>query len=215
MNNLCNLIRSSVGKKYLMAATGVGLGGFLLLHLGGNSTIFFGRGAFINYAEHLHSLGFLLHLAELALLTLFILHIYFGVTLYLANLQARPTPYTVKKNSGGSNSSWIMPLTGSIILLFILVHLQNFHFTDHSQPIADIVRNTLRLPALALFYLISLLALILHTSHGFWSIFQSLGLNHPNYNNSLKKGALLVSIAGGLLFILIPLLALGCRTFLQ
>ncbi len=78
---------SSIGKKVVMALTGTCLGIFLLAHMLGSSTVFWGRAAFINYAEHLHSLGPLLHLAELGLLTVFVLHIFFAVTLYLENLQ--------------------------------------------------------------------------------------------------------------------------------
>ena len=107
-----------------------------------------------------------------------------------------------------------MPYTGVIILVFIIVHLMNFHFTDKSVPVADLVRNLLSRPGLAFFYIFSLVALALHLSHGFWSLFQSIGFNHEKYNRFLLKGALAFCILVGFVFILIPVLALVSRSFL-
>ena len=107
-----------------------------------------------------------------------------------------------------------MPYTGIIIFVFILVHLSNFHLTDRSKPVADLVRDLLSMPGLAFFYIFSLVALALHLSHGAWSMFQSLGLHHKKYNPLLRKGALFFSILVGTVFILIPLLALMSRGFL-
>lgn len=107
-----------------------------------------------------------------------------------------------------------MPYTGVIILIFIIVHLMNFHFTDKSVPVADLVRELLGRPGLAGFYILSLLAVALHISHGTWSLFQSIGLNHEKYNQLLLKGALAFSILVGTVFILIPVLALVSKSFL-
>jgi succinate dehydrogenase / fumarate reductase cytochrome b subunit len=107
-----------------------------------------------------------------------------------------------------------MPYTGVIILVFIIVHLMNFHFTDKSVLIADLVRELLSKPGLAFFYIFSLVALALHLSHGFWSLFQSIGFNHEKYNQLLLKGALAFSILVGIVFTLIPVLALVSRSFL-
>ena len=215
MGLIGSLYRSSVGKKSIMAASGLLLTIFILTHLLGNSVSFLGREAFNSYAERLHSLGFLIYIFELGLLTLFLIHILTGVILYFENLGARPSRYSVDTSEGGrSLGSRTMPYTGVIILVFIFVHLMNFHFTDKSVPIADLVRELLSRPGLAFFYIFSLVALALHLSHGFWSLFQSIGFNHEKYNQLLLKGALVFSILVGTVFILIPVLTLVSRSFL-
>jgi len=215
MGMIGSLYRSSVGKKSIMAASGLLLTLFICTHLLGNSISFLGREAFNSYAERLHSLGVLIYLFEMGLLTLFLIHILTGVILYFENLGARPSRYSVDTSEGGRSwGSRTMPYTGVIILVFIIVHLMNFHFTDKSVLIADLVRELLSSPGLAFFYIFSLVALALHLSHGFWSLFQSIGFNHEKYNQLLLKGALAFSILVGIVFTLIPLLALVSRSFL-
>jgi succinate dehydrogenase / fumarate reductase cytochrome b subunit len=215
MGLIGSLYRSSVGKKSIMAASGLLLSLFLLTHMLGNSVSFLGRDAFNTYAERLHSLGTLVYIFEIGLLTLFLIHIITGIILYLENLQARPSRYSVNTSEGGRSwGSRTMPYTGAIILVFIIVHLMNFHFTDKSVPVADLVRELLSTPSLAFFYIFSLVALALHLSHGFWSLFQSIGFNHEKYNPLLLKGALVFSILMGAVFILIPVLTLVSRSFL-
>jgi succinate dehydrogenase / fumarate reductase cytochrome b subunit len=215
MGLIGSLYRSSVGKKSIMAASGLLLSLFLLTHMLGNSVSFLGRDAFNTYAERLHSLGILVYIFEIGLLTLFLIHIITGIILYLENLQARPSRYSVNSSEGGRSwGSRTMPYTGAIILVFIIVHLMNFHFTDKSVPVADLVRELLSSPSLAFFYIFSLVALALHLSHGFWSLFQSIGFNHEKYNPLLLKGALVFSILMGTVFILIPVLTLVSRSFL-
>jgi succinate dehydrogenase / fumarate reductase cytochrome b subunit len=215
MGLIDSLYRSSVGKKSIMAASGLLLSLFLLTHMLGNSVSFLGRDAFNTYAERLHSLGNLVYIFEIGLLTLFLIHIITGIILYLENLQARPSRYSVNTSEGGRSwGSRTMPYTGAIILVFIIVHLMNFHFTDKSVPVADLVRKLLSSPSLAFFYIFSLVALALHLSHGFWSLFQSIGFNHEKYNPLLMKGALVFSILLGAVFILIPVLTLVSRSFL-
>ena len=215
MGWIISLYSSSIGKKSIMAASGLLLSLFLLAHLIGNSTTFLGRETFNAYAEKLHSMGALILVFEFCLLALFLIHIFTGIILYLENLQARPSRYSVSTSEGGRSwGSRTMPYTGVIILVFIIVHLMNFHFTDKSVPVADMVRELLSIPALALFYIVSLLAVAMHLSHGAWSLFQSIGLNHDKYNGLLLKGALAFSILVGAVFILIPVMAIVSRGFL-
>ena len=215
MGLIGSLYRSSVGKKSIMAASGLLLTLFIVTHLIGNSVSFLGREAFNSYAERLHSLGVLIYFFELGLLILFLIHILTGVILYFENLGARPSRYSVDTSEGGRSwGSRTMPYTGLIILVFIIVHLMNFHFTDKSVLIADLVRELLSKPGLAFFYIFSLIALALHLSHGFWSLFQSIGFNHKKYNQLLLKGALVFSILVGIIFTLIPVLTLVSRSFL-
>jgi len=207
--------RSSVGQKVFMAISGAMLSLFLLVHGVGNSMTFFGSDAFNSYAAKLHSLGILVPLFELCLLAVFMLHIFLGLTLFLQNNQARPVRYQEEKSSGGRTlGSRTMPYTGVVILIFIVVHLVNFHFTDHSIPISDIVKNVLRQPLYAFFYMSAMGVLALHISHGFWSLFQSLGLNHPRYNAALRIGTLGAALLLAAVFILIPLCTLLIKDFL-
>ena len=215
MGLITSLYRSSIGKKGIMAVSGLLLSLFILTHLLGNSVSFLGRDAFNAYAEKLHSLGALVYVFEVGLLTLFLIHIITGIMLYLENLKARPSRYSVNTSGGGrSLGSRTMPYTGVIILVFIAVHLMNFHFTDRSVPVADLVRELLGRPGLAFFYIFSLASVALHLSHGVWSLFQSIGFNHEKYNLLLLKGALVFSILVGTVFILIPVLALLSESFL-
>jgi len=215
MGWLARLYQSSVGKKSIMAVSGILLVLFLFTHLIGNSTSFLGRTAFNSYAERLHSLGGLVYIFEICLLLVFLTHIITGVILYFENLKARPSRYNINRDDG--DRSWgsrTMPYTGLITILFIFVHLDNFHFTDKSVLVADLVRNLLSNPPLAAFYVFSLLGVALHVSHGFWSMFQSLGLNHPKYNGLIRAGGLTFSILVGTVFILIPVLAVFSSGFL-
>lgn len=182
---------TSVGKKYIMASTGLLLGGFLLVHAAGNSSIFWGRDAFLSYAGHLHALGPLVSVFEITLLAAFSLHVVTGLALALENIKARSSRYVVQHSAGGRTlGSRTMPYTGLVILGFIWMHLQNVHFTDHqSRTIADIVSTILANPAYTVLYGLGLLALALHISHGFWSMFQSIGLNHPRYDRLIQVSA--------------------------
>jgi succinate dehydrogenase / fumarate reductase cytochrome b subunit len=190
-------VSSSVGKKYIMALSGLLLGGFLVVHAAGNSTIFLGRRAFLGYAGHLHALELAVAIAEMLLLALFLTHITTGLVLFLENRQARTTRYAVRSSAGGSTwGSATMPYTGILILAFLLLHLLNFRFIDHDASIADIVGGVLSHPVYASLYGIGLGALALHVSHGFWSLFQSAGVNHPKYDRFIRACAWLV---GGLI----------------
>ncbi|MCF6289695.1 MAG: succinate dehydrogenase cytochrome b subunit [Desulfobacterales bacterium] len=211
---LRGIISTPLGKKGLMALSGAGLGFFLLIHLLGNLTAFMGRQAFLSYAEHLHRLGPLIQLFEAMLVSLFAVHVILAALLYLENLRARPQRYAVYKRQAGHWGARTMPYTGLVILVFVLVHLANFHFTNGEVEIADLVRSTLHQPGYGLFYILSMAALGLHLSHGFWSMFQSLGLSHPKYEPLVRNGALAISLLIGAVFILIPTLAMLSQRFL-
>ena len=214
MMTLPRALRSSVGQKVLMAISGTMLSLFLLVHGAGNSTLFLGRDSFLSYAEKLHSLGVLVSLFEISLLAVFLLHVAVGIALFLQNNAARPVRYQVDKAAGGRTpGSRTMPYTGVVILIFIVVHLLNFHFTDHSIPIADIVKNVLGQPLSAFFYMAAMAVLGLHISHGFWSLLQTLGINHPQYDCTLRNAALALALLLAALFILIPLCTLLIKDF--
>ncbi len=214
MSWIIKVFRSSIGKKYIMAASGVCLSFFLLAHLIGNSVSFWGKEAYNSYASHLHSLGFIIYILEILLLLLFLIHIVTGITLFIENLSARPTRYAIQTKERNWSAS-TMPYSGILILLFLLVHLLNFHFITKTVSTAELVKTTLSNPLIASFYLLSLSGLTLHASHGFWSLFQSLGINHPKYNIFLQRGGRAMAVLIGMTFILIPLLIVTTDSFLQ
>lgn len=216
MRSFLTAISSSVGKKLLMAFTGVLLSLFLIAHAIGNSTTFLGLDAFNSYAEHLHSLGCLITLFEIALLIIFLIHVNFAIILYFQNLQARSTRYQVQKSSGGRTpGSRTMPYTGLVILAFIVIHLSDFHFIEKTTTIGALVKQTLSQPVACLVYTIAMTALILHISHGFWSLFQTFGINHPKYDKTIRTGGLGLTIILGTIFVLIPILSLVWAGFLS
>jgi succinate dehydrogenase / fumarate reductase cytochrome b subunit len=207
MNWIVQTLGSSVGKKLLMAVTGLGFIGFLTAHLAGNLSIYLGRDAFNDYAAHLHSLGPLLTVFEFGLLTLAVVHVLTGALLFYQNWQARPVRYRVNRSSGGRTiGSATMPYTGFLILLFVIFHLLNFSFVDKAHTtIFDIVSGAFENPLYVLIYVAAMIVVALHVSHGFWSLFQTLGANHPKYNPILAGIGIVVSIVFGVGFGFIPL----------
>ena len=206
MNWFINTIWTSVGKKLIMAVTGLFFCVFLTLHLAGNLTIYMGKDAFNSYAEHLHSLGPLLILAEWGLLIFAIIHISSGLLLFYQNFKARPTRYAVNKRAGGRTlGSATMPYTGVILLLFVIIHLFNFHFVDKTHTtIFQIVSNAFAQPSYVLIYTFAMITAAVHVSHGFWSAFQTLGANHPKYTPLLRGLSLVFCLIVGIGFGFIP-----------
>lgn len=200
-------LSSSIGKKLMMALTGLAFCGFLTVHLIGNLFLYSGKDAFNSYAEHLHSLGPLVNVAEMGLLTFAAIHIGTGLILFLQNLRARPERYAVKKNGGGRTiGSSTMPYTGLLMLLFIVFHLVDFHFADKSfRTIFEIVSQAFSNPVVVFMYVAAMAVVAIHVSHGFWSAFQTLGASHPKYMPALMKLSIIFSILVGAGFGLIPI----------
>ncbi len=207
MNWITGTLGSSIGKKLMMAITGFSFCGFLTVHLAGNLTIYGGQEAFNGYAGHLHALGSLLTVAELALLTLFLVHVITGLTLFLQNLKARPTRYAVNKSAGGRTfGSATMPYTGALILAFIVFHLLNFHFVDKSDTtIFTIVSDTFSSPGYVAIYMLAMVVAATHVSHGFWSAFQTLGANHPKYMPIFRTVGIAFAVVIGVGFGFLPI----------
>ncbi len=209
---LAQFFRSSIGKKYLMAITGLLLVGFLVVHLAGNFLLYVGDGAkFTAYARGLHDLGPLLWLAELGLVALFGLHIGFAVRTILDNRKARPQRYAVANSRGAKTfASATMPLTGAVVLFFVLVHLWHFRLDDafKGDDPAGLVRDTLASPLVALIYLVGVGALTVHLSHAIQSALQTLGLDHPNFTPIRAKLGIGLAVALGLGFASFPVYAL-------
>jgi succinate dehydrogenase / fumarate reductase cytochrome b subunit len=197
MNWIKLTLWSSIGKKLMMAVTGLAFVGFLMAHLAGNLTIYGGPQAFNAYAEKLHSLGTLLTIFELGLVLFAVVHVVTGIALFIQNRQARPTGYTRYQSSGGRTlSSRTMPYTGLIILGFVIFHLINFSFVDKTdRTIFQIVASAFANPLYVIIYISVMIIVALHVRHGFWSAFQTFGANHPKYMPAI----MILSVAVGLI----------------
>ena len=207
MSWLIQIFSASIGKKLLMAVTGLCFIGFLAAHLAGNLTIYAGSTAFNTYAEKLHSLGPILIIFELGLLVFALIHVITGITLFVQNLRARSVPYQKDQAAGGRTwSSVTMPYTGLVILGFVIFHLINFSFVDKTdRTIFEIVRSAFANPVYMIIYVLVMIIVALHVRHGFWSAFQTLGANHPKYMPALMILSVIVGLIIGLGFGLLPI----------
>lgn len=204
-------LTSSIGKKWIMAVSGLLLLLFLFSHIAGNATLYLGSAAFQRYADQLHSHILLLSIFRIGLFLLFLIHISTGLFLFSQNRKARPIPYRICVRSAAGRSSAgtipvagdtkasmpcfpdfrnrkalpvaapIMPYTGLATLLFIVIHLFGFSLSPQETPIATTVVTLLQIPGYGLFYILSFAVVAMHLHHGFWSLFQTLGLSHPRF----------------------------------
>ncbi len=213
---LSRTLSSSIGKKAVMAASGAILAFFVLIHALGNSFSYQGREALLNYAGHLHALGPLVPVLELLLAAVFLVHIGTGLLLFLENRAARPCRYEVHRcPSATSLAARTMPYSGLLLLLFLVFHLLRFRLAPPDLPLPDLLRATLAQPANAVLYLAGVATLALHANHGLWSIWQTLGIDHPKLSPWLKSGAMGFSLALAVLLGLIPILCLLNPNFLR
>ena len=207
MNWMIQTLWSSIGKKLLMALTGLAFCGFLAGHLAGNLTIYGGKDAFNSYAEHLHALGPVLTLVEWGLLFFAVVHVCTGLTLFYQNFSARTSRYVVNKRAGGRTiGSMTMPYTGILLLAFIIFHLINFHFVDKTNTtIYQIVAQAFESPLYVVLYILAMIVAALHVSHGLWSAFQTIGANHLKYMPFIMALSIIFSLAVGFGFGIIPI----------
>ena len=184
---------ATIGKKIVMAVTGVGLVAFLFAHLLGNLNFFHSVEQMNAYARLLRIEPVLLWAARGGLLAMIVLHVWASVQLAVLNkMEARPVGYVKRKNTGSSYASRTMYWSGPIILAFVIYHLMHFTWgvggTDfeHLKPSENIVAG-FSVPAISIAYIIAMGMLMLHLYHGIWSMFQTLGVNHPRYTPMLKN----------------------------
>jgi succinate dehydrogenase / fumarate reductase cytochrome b subunit len=188
-------LTSSIGKKIIMAASGLLLVLFLVTHAAGNATIFMSSEVFQDYADELHSHPLIVLVFSLSLLAIFLIHIGFGLYLFFQNRQVSKTRYTVTKRVvKNSFASETMPYTGLFILLFLLVHISGFTFSPKDILISVTVKELLSNFLYALFYVVAFAALTVHLTHGFWSMLQTFGVNHPRYNVLISRLTYIVPV---------------------
>ena len=200
MNWLKAFLCSSIGRKYLMGATGLFLCLFLVVHLIGNLLLYVGEETYNEYAHKLHSNPEFLVAAEVLLYAAFAIHIAYGIWLQFQNREARSKRYAfVQSKRQDRVLSQAVPtpdrtmfLTGLVVLLFLAVHLSDFKFEigwrealASAEPFAKarvIVSNLTR----GLIYFVGSVVLGIHVSHGLQSSCQSLGWNHPKYTPTIR-----------------------------
>jgi succinate dehydrogenase / fumarate reductase cytochrome b subunit len=199
-----NYFISSIGKKQIMAVTGLGLIGFTVAHLLGNFILFLGADAFNLYAHTLTS-NPLIYLAEAGLASMFLAHLVFAAITTLQNRAARPVNYLVHKSSGRGETfaSRTMGWTGCIILVFLVLHLLNFKYgsnyptTVDGVEMRDLYKTVIEYfasPLYTAWYCFAMLALGIHTSHGFQSTLQTWGLRHDKYTPIVEITGMLYAI---------------------
>jgi succinate dehydrogenase / fumarate reductase, cytochrome b subunit len=181
-------LTSSIGKKLIMASSGLLLFLFLCTHAAGNATIFMSSEVFQSYADELHSHPLIVLVFSLCLLAVFLVHIVVGLYLFNENRAVSTSRYAVctrvVKNSLASET---MPYTGLFLLLFVVIHVFGFTFSPKTVPISVTVKELLGNFFYALFYIVAFAALFIHLSHGFWSMLQTFGFNHPRYNELIAR----------------------------
>lgn len=215
MNWVTQTFSTSVGKKQLMAVTGLFFLLFLTTHLLGNLSVYGGPAAFVSYAEHLHALGKLLVIAEIGMVAALAVHVITAVLLFFENRRARPVRYAVYKSGGGETwSSRTMPYTGLLILGFIGVHLATFshHIVDQTtRNIFQIAVAVFSNPVYLAIYAVAMLVVAFHVRHGLWSAFQTVGANHLKYMPFIQKLSIVFAVIVAIGFGSLPfvILAMG------
>lgn len=207
---------TAVGKKWVMAITGVALMVYVLVHMVGNLKLFLSREEINLYGEALRDLGgdlvprtSILWLFRSALIAAFVFHIHAAISLTVINRKARPERYHSRRDYVAADyAARTMRWTGVIIALFVVFHLMDLTWGNanpdftRGDPYNNLVASFERVPV-AIFYIVANVALALHLFHGAWSIFQSMGLNNPKYNGARRVFAqafAIVILAGNLTF---------------
>jgi succinate dehydrogenase / fumarate reductase, cytochrome b subunit len=192
---------TTIGKKAIMAVTGVILFGFVVAHLLGNLQIYLPPEKINHYSEALRAVPLLLWSARITLLVSVCLHVWSSFELWLLQRAARPVQYVKKVNAHSTYASRTMTWSGPIVLAFVIFHLLHFTFGvvhpggpfDKHNVYNNVVTGFQFWPV-SLFYIIAMIMLCYHLYHGLWSMFQSLGFSHPVYTPWIQRLAKVVAI---------------------
>lgn len=204
-----------------MALTGLGLFGFICVHLLGNFSFYVGAEAFNLYTYKLASLGPLLYLVEIGLILIFVCHSIFAIAVWRDNQNARSVKYDSTKNAGSPSlktiSSRSMIYTGVLVLIFVIIHVKTFKygpsiqegyvFASEAGDIRDLYRlvvEIFRQPLYVIFYVVLMILMGYHLRHGFWSAFQSLGTMHPKYTKAIYSLGIFLAIVIAFGFLFLP-----------
>ena len=208
-------LMSSLGKKTIMALTGLFLISFLIVHCGINALIFYNDGGkTFNKGAEFMGTNPIIRTMEVVLFVGIILHIYQALMLTLENNKARPVKYAV--NNPSANSKWYsrsMGLLGTILLMFLIIHLKHFwvisRFTDEitsgKETLFAEMQTVFSQLWVVVIYDLAMVSLGYHLLHGFYSAFQTLGLNNKKYTHLIKNTGLAFSIIIPFIFAMMPI----------
>jgi succinate dehydrogenase / fumarate reductase, cytochrome b subunit len=215
MSWVTKTLSSSLGRKLIMAVTGLSLIAFLLVHCGINACIFLNDGGHtFNEAAEFMAHNLFIRVAEVGLMAGFLIHIVDGLMLWKSNTDKRPVKYAVVK--GEANSTWYsrsMGLLGSLLLIFLVIHLRHFwvvsRFTDEitsgRETLFGEMQEVFANPFPVVLYVFGCISLAYHLLHGFQSAFQTMGWNHPKYTPFIKSLGAGFSIIVSLIFAAMPI----------
>ncbi len=201
---------NSIGRKFLMGLTGLFLCTFLIAHLSGNFLLFVGKDAFDAYA-HFMGTNPLIRILEIGLVVGFLGHIFMAINLTSRNNAARPVKYAYERaNENSSVFSRNMGVSGSIVLIFLVLHLFNFFFKHRVMhdggSMYETVQTTFANPFYSAFYTLCMVLLGFHLNHGFQSAFQTFGFKSTSRLKSLiNQSGLIFSIVIPALYASMPL----------
>jgi succinate dehydrogenase / fumarate reductase cytochrome b subunit len=206
MRRVISLYRTSVGKKFFMAVSGVVLIGFLVAHMIGNLKMYMGPEAFNHYAEFLREVGepvlprmVGLWIFRFVLLGAVGLHMLSAWQVYTQSRRARGSDYKKEESLSFAYASRTMRWGGVIIAVFVVYHV--LHFTAgtvhpdfaHGEAYQNVVIG-FRSPWVVGFYVVAMVMVTFHIYHGLWSAFQTVGANHPKYNPYRRPLALVLAL---------------------
>lgn len=223
-SKLLKFYSSPVGKKVITGATGLALIGFVIIHLAGNLLLLINDGgeAFNTYTYTLHSFGWLLYVAEVGLLVVFVFHAVVGITIYLGKRKARQQGYAKYQTAGApsrqSFSSRTMIWTGLILLVFLVIHIITFRFGpsitegyttviegQDSRDLYRLVEETFQSIWWVIGYMGVMVMIGFHLRHGFWSALQSLGALSPRLSPLIYTVGLIFALLIAVGFFILPL----------
>ena len=218
-NPIVRFWRSAVGKKWIMAVTGIMLLGFVLFHMIGNLKIYLGAVHLDEYAEWLRTIGepfvprgVFLWILRVGLILAFFGHIVSAAQLTRMNHRSRPVKYQSPRDYVAADfASRTMRWTGVIVGLFVIFHLMDLTWGTvdpgwaRGHVYANVIHSFQRVPV-AIVYIVANIALAFHIYHGAWSMFQSLGINNPKWNDARRSFALGFALLIGIANVSFPLM---------
>lgn len=213
MSTTLTLSDTTIGKKYVMAASGIVLFGFVIGHMVGNLQLFLGPQVFNDYSKFLHETPSLLWGTRIVLVLAVTAHIVTSLQLTLLNQRARPVGYKVKRTVATTYAARTMVWSGPLVLLYIVYHIahltlgvtEGLAYTHDPVDVYSNVVRSFQVPLCAAVYVVANVALGVHLYHGAWSILQSLGFAHPRYNDPARSTATAIALATTLGFLAVPI----------
>lgn len=206
---------TAIGRKLLMGATGLFLVMFLLVHCYVNAQVFYNDGG-ANFNVYAHFLGTnpLIRIVEIGLIAFLVWHMVLGLQLWFKNMSRRPVKYAVKP--GNATSRWYsrsMGILGTLILLFLIIHLSAFWIPNRASQLVEgeeldlftKMAEAFANPLIVVVYVLGCISLAWHLAHGFWSAMQTFGLTTHRYKGMIRNLGYAFSIVVPLIFALMPL----------